>query len=372
VPCKGSLLHAHPGTGDLARFLRHLGVRRGYQSLVAFVDLVVRNGGAPMQQTVDVAENRAVVDANRAIQAVLSSLFASGEDVVLESATWSGTTSNDVFELRLRDGRTVMLKQARHEWARDRFVASRRAARLLRDHTDVEAPRPIDLPDDPDGPPVHAYWRIQLPTLDRVWPSLHPRARLAAVDSLGSLLACLHTVPTSSWGRLAAEGEPVSLQDFLGWDLGGRLLPALHAIWPEASEPVERLRRLVPDLVSRVGDRPPTLAHNDVHMGNVLCRVEAEGVRCVGLLDLEASCSLPAESDAASLLVLHGPLFEQALERRWRAAALRAHGFPFDPWAVSFFEAMHLANLGFHSALLGHAVHAAQVRRALQRSVDRL
>jgi hypothetical protein len=53
-------------------------------------------------------------------------------------------------------------------------------------------------------------------------------------------------------------------------------------------------------------------------------------------------------------------------------AALRAHGFEFDPWTVGFFQAVHLANLGFHSALLGHRIHAARVARALHQAVGRL
>ena len=324
------------------------------------------------QEIAEVERSRAIHEADRAISAVLTRVAEAGEKIELATVTWDGRSSNDVYEIRLLDGRAIMLKRARHEWARSRFAASCRAAALLRAHTELAVPRPIELPEEIDERPLHAYWRIQLPTLDRVWATLDDRTRLSTVDSLGALLRSVHGIPTPTWGALRSDGSCTELRDFLGWDLGGRLLPALHAHWPEVSAPVEALRQLVPTLVSRLEGRTPTLAHNDVHMGNVLCRKEGEAVHCVGLLDLEASCSLPPESDAASLLVMHGPHFERLVERRWRVAALRAHGLELDPWAIGFFEAMHLANLGFHSALLGHGVHAARVATALHRAVDRL
>lgn len=309
--------------------------------------------------------------------AVLDHIDRSVEGAVLSRVLWDGAHSTEVFELRFTDGRSLMVKRARHGWARARFAASKRAAALLRERTDIVAPTPIDLPEDLDERPLQAYWRIDHPTLGAVWNDLAVEDRRSAMRSLGSLLDRLHGVRVEGWGRLEEEVGTggADLREFLESDIGERLLPAARGMWPRAVRSLEALRERIPELSQRIGPRPATLVHNDIHTGNVLCTLRPDGserIRCIGLLDLDSAVSVPAESDAASLEVLHGPHFEQHLPKPLRDRVWRGYGRTLDPWALVFFRALHLSNLGFYSALVEHHEHAGRVVEALTAEVDRL
>lgn len=284
-----------------------------------------------------------------------------------------GSHSNEVFELHFGDGRALVLKRARYAWARRQFETARAAAARLRSAAGIRVPRPLALEMEGDTP-CQAYWRIPHPTLDQVWPRLDQGRRSGALRSWGSLLARVHAVGAEGWGELGStDSGPRGLAAYLERDLVERLLPACHGHWVQATHALERLAEAIPDVARAAGCRRPSLAHNDVHMGNVLCRTRPGGaVECVGLLDLDDAAALPPESDAASLEVLHGPLFERHVSPRHRAEVWRGYGLPLRAHTITFFRALHLANLGFHSALVGHEEHAGLVARALQAEVSRL
>lgn len=281
--------------------------------------------------------------------------------------------SNDVFEARLDDGRVLMLKRAHHEWGRARFHTAREAARILTEATSIVVPRPLSLPEPGHGSPVQAYWRIPQPTLAEVWPGLPPRVRRTALASWGRLIARVHEVTMPSWGPLQGERSPeATLSGVLRADVQDRLLPALRGLWPDAAGGLERLARLIEPVTStRARDRP-SLAHNDLHMGNVVCTVGEGEVRCIGLLDLDEAAAAPPESDIATLEVLHGPLFAQPLPVGDRERVWEAYGRAYDSRLVTFYRALRLANLGLHSAMVGHPEHADAVAGLLKEEVSRL
>lgn len=279
--------------------------------------------------------------------------------------------SNDVAEVRVPDGRVLMVKRGRYPWSTGRLRASRAAAELLRG-AEVRVPQPLAVPETVDGSPVQAYWRIDHPTLLELWPDLSPARRRQALRSLGRLLRRVHGVVVGRHGQLGADGAPVSLAAHLGGDLGGRLLPAVQGVWPAAAPALERLAGLADRVGERLAGAPPVLLHGDVHLGNVLCDPADGTVRCVGLLDLEGAAGGPAESDLAIAQVHHGPLFTVPLPGGWFRALLRGYRREPDPFALAFYRGVHLANMGFHSALVGHAVHAADVAAALAREVEAL
>lgn len=279
--------------------------------------------------------------------------------------------SNDVAEVRVPDGRVLMVKRGRYPWSAARLSASRAAAGLL-SGAYVRVPQPLPLPDGVDARPVEAYWRIDQPTLQELWPTLPPAHRRHALRSLGRMLRRVHRVEVGRHGPLGSGEPPASLEAHVAADLGGRLLPAVYGVWPQAAHCVERLVELVPRLAKRLAGEPAVLLHGDVHLGNVLCDTGYGGARCVGMLDLEGAAGGPAESDLAIAQVHHGPLFNAPLPDGWFRALMRGYGREPDAFALGFYRAVHLANMGFHSALIGHDVHAASVAEALAWEVDEL
>jgi hypothetical protein len=300
----------------------------------------------------------------------VAAVGSKAEDVVVRC---HDAHSNDVAELRFPDGRALMVKRGRYPWVAERFETSRLASKLLRERADPVVPTPLPLPDGLDERPVEVYWRIPLPTLEELWPGLSPRGREGALRSLGRLIRRVHDVRLPGYGPLrAAAGPPVPLSDHLRGDLEERLLPAVAYGWPEARRDVEGLAAAVPTLAERLEGREATLVHNDLHLGNVLCEADGDGVRCVGLLDLEAASAAPPESDLAVAQVHHGPLFCHPLPEGWSRWLLEGYGSEPDPLALSFYRAYHLANMGYYSALVGHDVHARDVARALGEEVRAL
>jgi aminoglycoside phosphotransferase (APT) family kinase protein len=282
-------------------------------------------------------------------------------------------SSNALAELRLRDGRSLMVKRGRYAWDTPRFAASRAAADLLRRRTGVIAPRHLPVGPEIGGRAIEAYWRIELPTLAECWPSIPPLERARVLRSWGELLSRVHKVRLAGHGPLPrAVREPLPLSTFLLHDLGERLPPAIAAHWPSASQLVAALRSYVPDVASRVGSGPGVLLHNDAHMGNVLCAWRGGHVRCVGVLDLEAAMAGPREADLAHLQVLHGALFGQPLPDLWFEHVLEGYRAAIDSVSLAFFRAHHLLDLGFHAALSGAREHAGQVAHAVARELAML
>ncbi|HEU4564341.1 MAG TPA: aminoglycoside phosphotransferase family protein [Gemmatimonadaceae bacterium] len=280
--------------------------------------------------------------------------------------------SNTVTALALRDGRRIVLKRGRYEWDRQRFHASRVAAGLLRRRTGVIAPSHL-FTGDIEGRAAEAYWLIELPTLRELWPGLPERARPRALRSWGTLLRRVHKVRLAGHGPLPrAERHPATLADFLRAELEARLAPAVAEAWPAARASVAALGGLAPEIAARLGGGAGVLLHNDPHLGNVLCAPHGRGIRCVGVLDLEAAMGGPPESDLAHVQVLHGPLLGQPLPGAWFEHMLEGYGSPADPVALRFFRAYHLVNLGYHAALVGDGEHARQVGRATAAEVRAL
>lgn len=280
--------------------------------------------------------------------------------------------SNDVAELRLDDGRRMMVKRGRYDWAADRFDNSRAASAVLRHRVGLAVPEPLDVPDEMDDHPLEVYWRIELPTLSQVWPELDDHARTRALLSWGAMLRRMHSVQLAAWGPLRGGRRHETMDRYVGHDLYDRLIPAAWGEWRDAVPALEEHARHLPAVAERTRGREPAMAHGDVHMGNVLCRMDGRRPDCVGLLDLESAVALVPESDLAIAEVLHGPHFEQPIGGDWFEALLEGYGAAPDPLVMGFFRAYHLANLGFFSTLVGDAEHAALVLEALEQEVRNL
>ncbi len=280
--------------------------------------------------------------------------------------------SNHLTEVVWLSERRMVVKRARYDWDPERFRAARIASRLLTRRTGLIAPQPLDVPEEVDGRAVEAYWRIELPTLREVWPSLTRRNREGAVRSWGALLRRVHKVRLSGYGRLGeALNGSTSLAAFLEKDLGRRLTPAIAAWWPSALDQASSLRTFIRSVEERVGQGQAALLHNDPHYGNVLCSMDSRP-RCVGVLDLEAAMTGPPESDVAHAELLHGPLFGYPLANPWSEWLREGYGCALDPLVLLFYRAYHLLNLGWHAAFTGDVRHAADVELELREVVRQL
>jgi aminoglycoside phosphotransferase (APT) family kinase protein len=299
---------------------------------------------------------------------VLGTVEPGSESQVAE-VVYRDQHSNDFAEVRLGDGRALIVKRARYDWAAPRFETSRIASRVIRERTGVSVPAPLALGGDLDTMPLEAYWRIELPTLQEVWPRLTGVQKRQALRSWGRLTSRLHHIEMLGAGPLSDAATPGrSLGHFLRADLGGRLVPAVTAEWPEARWIAEHLLGWVDEVDRRVGDRS-RLIHNDLHMGNVLCRIDGDTVRCVGLIDLETAVAGPPEADLACMEVHHGPLFTQAIDGEWREQIRSGYSGALDEWLVNYYRALHLLNMGFYSAMIGHRWHAERVAEAASAEV---
>jgi aminoglycoside phosphotransferase (APT) family kinase protein len=299
----------------------------------------------------------------RIVRALLGALDDGADTIEVASATWR-RHSNDVGRIELDDGRVLMVKAGRFDWVGPRFRAERRAARWL-DERGIVAPRHLDVPERVEGRPVLCYWRIDLPTLSTVWRRSGARERQSALRSWGALLRRVHAVPVPGCGPLAGDGpcrDPID--DFMAEDLSDRLRPAVASSWQAGLGPLDAAVEALPALEARVGGDATVLLHGDPHAGNVMCRVEDGAVRCEGLIDLETAAGGPRELDLAHALVLHGPLFAQALPDGWFEELRAGYGVRLDEFGLHWFALYHLLNLGFYSALVGDHEHAATVAEA--------
>jgi aminoglycoside phosphotransferase (APT) family kinase protein len=308
--------------------------------------------------------------AHRGVAAAVAAVEARWPEARPVSVEACERHTNARVEIRYDDGRTLVVKSAADEWRRQRFAASRAACGLLLRRTGVIVPEPIPIPRAVTLPPLEAYWKIHLTPLADAWSTLDGTVRPRALRSWGELLRRIHRVRPRGHGPFPrAEREPGSLEAHLTADLGERLLPAVRCTWPQAVPSVDALVAAAPRIASRAGE--PVLLHGDPHQANVLCEVSGRRVRCVGVLDLEAAWAGPPEADVAVAELIHGPLFTP-LPSGWSAEFRRGYGEPLDPAALTFFRAVHLANLGYYAALTGLHAHAAEVLRALRADVRAL
>lgn len=169
--------------------------------------------------------------------------------------------------------------------------------------------------DGPDGP-WYVSERLPGRTLHAAWPQADPSTRRALIESLGSALRALHSVPAPEdlrppWLIDALAGEP--------W-------PAYHPpMVSAAQEQVEAARRrpghdarLLADVAAWLEDRvglfandPHALVHGDLHGSNVM----VDQGRVTGLIDFAEASAQPADAELDTLL-------------RWCA---RAEEFPPTP-----------------------------------------
>ncbi|HEU4452117.1 MAG TPA: aminoglycoside phosphotransferase family protein [Longimicrobium sp.] len=302
------------------------------------------------------------------VEPVITAISAGAPGRWPVSITTFAQDSNDRAEVRFDDGRTLVVKRARHEWARGRFAVSRAAAGLLRE-AGIPAPRPLAVAVPDDGLPVEAYWKVELPTLAEVWTGAGRSGRGALLREWGRLVRRIHRIRLPRHGPLLRP-HPGGLGGHLREDLERRLLPAVACTWPEAGPLVEALAGAAERIAGRLAGAPAVLVHNDLHSGNVLC--SADGAGCAGVLDLEAAFAGPPEADIAHADVLHGPLFGKPLPAGWLDELLRGYGRALDPVVLAYFRAFHLANLGYHAALSGYGEHAAGIRAAMEGEVRAL
>jgi len=278
---------------------------------------------------------------------------------------------NEVLQVWLCGGDTLVVKRARHDWGAPRLRASRLAAGLLRRRTGVLAPCHLDVEEDSHGRPIEAYWRIPLPTLREVWPDLPDRARPQALRSWGALMRRVHKVKLAGTGSLESTAcGPHALADFLRAELRDRLVPALARIWPAALELASRLTGHVEDVDAHCAGRPVVLLHNDFHMGNVLCERRPRSIRCVGVIDLETAWAGPPEADVAQVQVLHGGAFGTPLPDGWSAHFLEGYAAPLHPTVLSFCRALHRLNLGYFAATAGWWDHVRDLQAEIVRELE--
>lgn len=264
--------------------------------------------------------------------------------------------SNDLLCVRVGP-RRLMLKRGLEPWSGDRFRVARAAAQLISTESDILLPRFLDVPERVGDWPVLAWWRLEHPTLDELWPRLDGKGRASALASLGALLARLHRIPMQGWGPPRPSQRRASGRPFLLADLDGRLRRAVTGSWPEALPLLEQAVDLV--ATSWAADPDPCLVHNDVHLSNVLCEVDAEGVRCVGLLDLESVGGALPEADLSYLALVHSREMAGSLGRGWQERVLAGYGRPADERRMRLFRLHHILNIGIHAALAGEHERAA-------------
>lgn len=273
--------------------------------------------------------------------------------------------SNDRLEVVFRNGRKLVVKRGRYDWVKTRFNSSRMASHHLRMVGDVIAPEHLELPLEMEGHPVLAYWWIELPTLRELWDDIPSDQVPGVMRSWGRLIRKIHDVRIPGYGCLPElDRENSDLGGFLERDVVKRLLPAVRWEWKEGTGAVEQLARQIPAVCERVTESKGVLVHNDLHMANILCDFVDGEIRCVGILDLEASMSAPPEADIASAEVLQGPCFFHPLPAECLRWIREGYGNALDPFVASWFRVYHLANLGFYSGLIGLDEHARTVAQA--------
>lgn len=282
--------------------------------------------------------------------------------------------TNTILHVELNDGRRIVIKQSSFDWAYPRFYSAWQASRLLRNHNSVLAPSHIYIPPEKVQKPTLVYWYMPHPTLEDVWPDLSLEQRRSAIKSLGTLLRKMHATPLEGYGLLQDDYMFCSLSSFLRDDLQERLNPPMYAHWTAGLTVLDTLSEMATRTFET--DRNAKLVHNDMHLGNVLCEVEPKEVTCLGFLDLEEAKGGRWESDIASALILHHPLFEDDENRlEWLQGfgdlLQEGYGREPDPEVLHFFKMYHLLNLGLFSALNGEDNHAGLILQEIEKIKDK-
>jgi aminoglycoside phosphotransferase (APT) family kinase protein len=280
--------------------------------------------------------------------------------------------SNSVAEVRLPDGRMLIVKRARYLEMAERFDTARAVSLLVHEHTELLAPRYFEVPDEPGEPPVLVHEWIPNPTLEDIWPELDVPVRERALHETGRLLRRIHRVPIAGHGMLPESlTGGTTLLCFLEADLLGRLGPAIAARWRRATKSVDRLYDAFAEVLASREDPPAVLVHNDLFAANVLCAGADADLHCAGVLDFDDAFAGPIEADLAKTEVLHGPLFGRQLRGAWFEYVLEGYGDDPDAVLIALFRAYHLLNMGYHAAVTRLHAHATEVAGAVERELDR-
>lgn len=227
---------------------------------------------------------------------------------VTGSAALTGGTSSAVHVLDAGGGRVVLRRHVRPDLADEASDSVRREAAALRAVAATAVPAPELLAADPDGevagvPSLLMSWR---PGRVR-W---RPDDAGAWLGGMAALLPAVHAAPV--------DGVP---EDFATYAQTSDEPPG----W--ATDP-EVWARAVAVFHGPVLDRDRTLVHRDLHPGNVLWT----GDRVDGLVDWALARVGPPSIDVAHCranLLRYRP----DLADPFTAAAERATGRPFHPWA---------------------------------------
>lgn len=291
-----------------------------------------------------------------------------GDRVISWISNLSGY-SNDVVRLNLENAQSLMVKRARYDWLGPRFESSRRASKLIRQESTLLAPEHLPISEGTDQTPLLAYWYLPLPTLKSLWPDLSVNQKKNVLRSLGQMLRKMHKIGVNRYGLLNDwEHIHTSLSSFMRSDLLERLKPAVWAHWSDALPLIDRLA----EMADSFSHKEPVLVHNDLHLDNILCKVEKEEVHCVGVLDLEAAGGGRVESDIASAIVLHDPFFSREDEeivwlKDFDRYLTEGYGKEPDPDLIRFFKVYHLLNIGFFFAHRGEEERADRIVKAVKR-----
>lgn len=268
------------------------------------------------------------------------------------------------MRLTFDDGRKMVIKQSQYGWAKPRFESAHNASKLIRRQSSVIAPKHITIPEEVAEYPTMAYWYLPYPTLKELWPELSVSQREQASKSLGRMLREIHKIKVPDYGLLHEKDSYRSASDFMYSDLHDRLKPAIAAYWPEVLPMVDRLIQITKDLPDN--ENNAALVHNDMHLGNIICKVQNDKIQCIGLLDLEEATGGIWESDLASAITLHHPLFlSSKLKGSWfkdfAQYISEGYGEKPDQKLLRFFRIYHLVNLGYFSAMNEESQHARNI-----------
>lgn len=283
--------------------------------------------------------------------------------------------SNNILRLQLDDGRMVIIKQSEYDWAHPRFFSACNASFLLRRHSSVISPQHIHIPQDIVQKPTLAYWYLSYPTLKDLWPRLSVEQKRGAIKSLGQLLRKMHAISLESYGLVHHKHTHGSLTSLIVNDLHERLKPTFYAKWPEVVPILDQLIVIIKKISN--DEKKAVLVHNDLHMGNILCKTGSNCIECIGFLDWEEAKGGRWESDIASAMILHHPLFEGTSDKvEWLNGFndFLKHGYERnpDPTLLCFFQIYHLLNLGLFSVMNGDKSHASLVLEEVKERRDRI
>lgn len=283
--------------------------------------------------------------------------------------------SNNIVRLTFDDGRKMIIKQSQYGWARPRFKSARNASRLIRRQSSVTAPKHLAVPEEVVDYPTIAYWYLPYPTLKKLWPELSVTQKQQASKSLGRLLSEIHQIKIPNYGLLNEKNSYQSASAFMYSDLHDRLKPSIAAYWPDVLPMVDRLIQIAQNLPDNEDNA--ALVHNDMHLGNIICKVQNDEIKCIGLLDMEEATGGIWESDLASAMTLHHPLFFSSKLKGngfkdFGQCISEGYGKKPDQKLLRFFRIYHLINLGYFSAMneeYQHAQHIGKKARELLSAV---